>query len=362
MKHIAMIGTQFLGVPAEKGGAIELLSFDLAKLLAGKDYKVSYFSVQGEKEFKKNSLEIIRFPAKKTSGILFNFFVFFKLLFKKTDAIYLSGCSMLPAAFLLKKLKKIPLIYHEFNHNPWIEKDNFVYDFLAEQSIRHSDKIIVPTNFIKKKIIELNANNQQIGNKIFVLHNFIDLKEFPKTKPLKAKEIVFVGRIVKHKGLETLVDSFNNISPEFPEWRLKIFGEIKDRQLFQKISKKFNGTISFQEGIERKQLIQKLSSSSIFAMPSTQEAFGLAFLEAMTCWNACIGAKIDSVKELIEENETGFLINAMDKEDLENKLFLLLSKKELREKMAEKARKKAENYSLQGLSQKYCDFFQEAIK
>jgi len=97
-------------------------------------------------------------------------------------------------------------------------------------------------------------------------------------------------------------------------------------------------------------------------MPSTQEAFGLAFLEAMACWNACIGAKIDSVKELIEENETGFLINAMDKEDLENKLFLLLSKKELREKMAEKARKKAENYSLQGLSQKYCDFFQEAIK
>ncbi|MDO8537281.1 MAG: glycosyltransferase family 4 protein [archaeon] len=359
MKHISMIGTQFLGVPAQKGGAIELLSFDLAKLLAENNYDVSYFSVQSEINLKEKNIEIIRFPAKKTSGILFNFFVFFKMLGKKTGAIYLSGCSMLPVALALSRLKRIPLIFHEFNHNPWIEKNNFAYDFLAKQSIKHADKVIVPTEFIRKKIIEFDSSTK---NKIIVLPNFLDLKQFPKKMPEKSKQIAFVGRIVKHKNPELLIDAFSAVAKDFPEWKLKIFGTIDDQILFKNISKKFNEKISFSSGIERKQLIQELSNSSVFVLPSTQEAFGLAFLEAMACWTPCIGARIDSVKEVIKENETGFLINALDEKDLSAKLTSMLSQKQLRETMGKNARKKAETLSIDFLSPKYLNFFKEVIK
>lgn len=364
MKHISFIGTQFAGVPAQNGGAIELLSFDLAELLAQNNFEITYLSVEAQKQQQmnkknKNNPEIIRFPLQKVSGIIFNFFVFAKLLPKKSNAIYLSGCSMLPSALLLSRLKAIPLIFHEFNHNPWIQKNNFFYDFLAKQSVKHADKIIVPTEFIKKKIIEFDKS---LKEKIIVLPNFIDLKEFPSNAPEKKNEIVFVGRIVRHKNVDLLIEAFESIAKDFPEWKLKIFGSIDDRKLFEKISKKFNETISFHSGIERKELINHLSTASVFALPSTQEAFGLAFLEAMACWTPCIGARLESVKEVIEETETGFLVNGSSSNDLSNKLFLLLSQKKLRKTMGEKARKKAETLSMQSLAPQYLDFFKGATK
>ena len=106
MKNVCMIGTQFIGVPAVKGGAIEYLSFELAKGLAKKGFNVSYYSVLSEstKEICIKNLHIVRFPAKRVNGILFNLFVFFSALAKNLDLIYFSGCSVLPAAWLLAKI------------------------------------------------------------------------------------------------------------------------------------------------------------------------------------------------------------------------------------------------------------------
>ena len=83
-----MIGTQFIGVPANKGGAIEFLSFEIAKGLSEKNFSISYFSVDPSIEFSSKNLSVERFPLKKTNAFFFSLFVLYKSLFKKFDAVY----------------------------------------------------------------------------------------------------------------------------------------------------------------------------------------------------------------------------------------------------------------------------------
>ena len=69
-KKVCMIGTQFIGVPTNSGGAIEYLSFNIAKGLSEKGFEISYFSVDPSIKFSPASenLVIERFPLKKTNG------------------------------------------------------------------------------------------------------------------------------------------------------------------------------------------------------------------------------------------------------------------------------------------------------
>jgi len=351
MKNVCMIGTQFIGVPAVKGGAIEYLSFELAKGLAGKGFNVTYYSVlsEGREEICIKNLRIVRFPAKKVNGILFNLFVFFNALAKGFDLVYFSGCSTLPSAWLLAKIKGIPLIYHEFNHNPWVGGKNFVFDWLSRKSVKLSDVTVTPSNFIKRKIIELIPSAKK---KLFAVHNSIDLKEFPKRMPEKKKRIVFVGRILEHKGLHYLIESMKELRGNYPEWALSIIGpkgefNREDEGYYIKIKKMINDfelkeKVFFKGQLPRKELVKELSSASLLVLPSSEEAFGLVLVEAMASFTPCIAFDSGATREIIEDNKNGFLVENGNQKGLNNKIGLLAKNNELRRRFSLNARKAVE--------------------
>jgi glycosyltransferase involved in cell wall biosynthesis len=62
------------------------------------------------------------------------------------------------------------------------------------------------------------------------------------------------------------------------------------------------GRVSFSE------LPGLLAQSSVFALPTLREPFGIAFLDAMACGLPCIGTRIEAVPEIIREGETGLLV------------------------------------------------------
>ncbi|PJA21544.1 MAG: hypothetical protein COX63_00060, partial [Candidatus Diapherotrites archaeon CG_4_10_14_0_2_um_filter_31_5] len=262
-KKICMIGTQFLGVPANNGGAIEYLSFNIAKGLSDKGFEITYFSVDQSIKSKQNFV-IERFPSKKTNGFFFSLFVLFKTLFKKSDLIYVSGCSMIFAGLILSKLKRIPLVYHEFNHNPWVKPRNKFYDFLAAFSVKNSDYVIASSKFIKESILIKTGVNPA---KLFLVSNFINLKEFPLNPAKKERKILFVGRLVKHKGIDLLIKLAEQ--KEFREWVFE-FGcpepfSSEEKKYFKKISllAESNKRILFKPNLSRKDLIREFSSASV---------------------------------------------------------------------------------------------------
>lgn len=113
--------------------------------------------------------------------------------------------------------------------------------------------------------------------------------------------ILFVGREFQRKGGPILLDAFARLRRRVPTARLLVAGpRRRPRSLPEGAF--FLGPVAFEE------LPALLSQSTVFAMPTLAEPFGLAFLDAMACGVPCVGTRIEAIPEIIREGETGLLV------------------------------------------------------
>ena len=81
------------------------------------------------------------------------------------------------------------------------------------------DKVYCVSEFIKKKFLIGVVDH---FNKVVVLHNGVIRKQ--KKMPKKQKQIIYVGRVVKEKGVDLFVDAIKEIYEDFKDWNFKIIG------------------------------------------------------------------------------------------------------------------------------------------
>ena len=118
-----------------------------------------------------------------------------------------------------------------------------------------------------------------------------------------------VGRLDKQKDHATLIQAFSKISPDFPNWQLKIVGDgplRKDlEELIEALDLQDNVTLP---GVT-KAIDTEYASADIFVISSTYEAFGLVTAEAMSHGLPVVGfADCPGTNELIENNVSGVLV------------------------------------------------------
>ena len=71
----------------------------------------------------------------------------------------------------------------------------------------------------------------------------------------------------------------------------------------------------------------------VFALPSTEESFGIVYLEAWMCRKPVIGGRISSTQCVIDEGVDGLLADPHDAEDIAQRIIELLSDRDKRERM-----------------------------
>ena len=145
-----------------------------------------------------------------------------------------------------------------------------------------------------------------------------------------APTVLFVGIDFERKGGKVLLEAFSLVTREIKNARLMIIGpELsnppKGVECLGLISK------STKEGIEK--LSEIYCKASVFVMPSYYEPFGIAFLEAMAHKLPCIGTDICAIPEIIDHNQTGFLVKVGDHKELGKRIVQLLKDKAGAEEM-----------------------------
>lgn len=171
-----------------------------------------------------------------------------------------------------------------------------------------------------------------------VIYNAID---FPKSKGLTTDNARFVignaGRIVAQKAQHYLIEIAKILIAKQLDFEIQIAGEgpkfdalkqlIEEENLSQHIT--LLGFVkdmdNFMEGID------------VFVSTAIWEGFGFVLAEAMTHKKPCLAFNISSNPELIQPNETGFLIPPFQLNVFAEKLLLIANDKDLRKKMGEKA-------------------------
>jgi glycosyltransferase involved in cell wall biosynthesis len=127
---------------------------------------------------------------------------------------------------------------------------------------------------------------------------------FPETAPRRddGRTIVFVGKDFARKGGFVLLDAFARLRGAFPKARLVIAGaQAPD-------ARRIPPGVFFLGQVGLEELPALLSQSTIFALPTLREPFGIAFLDAMACGLPCVGTRIEAIPEIVREGETGLLV------------------------------------------------------
>jgi L-malate glycosyltransferase len=92
---------------------------------------------------------------------------------------------------------------------------------------------------------------------------------------------------------------------------------------------------------EQDALVPLLSAADVFLLPSTQESFGLAALEAMACGVPVVASRVGGVPEVVEHGVSGFLHPPDDLDGMAQSVRELLTDDELRRRVGDAAARAA---------------------
>lgn len=139
----------------------------------------------------------------------------------------------------------------------------------------------------------------------------------PKNKT--RNKILFVGRDFKRKGGYVTYDAFVRLKDEIKELELYVAGPCTDP-----IHDPIEG-YHFMGDCDKTKLMELYNKCDIFCMPSYFEAYGLVFIEALSCGLPCIGRNCYEMPYFIEEGVTGELICDDDAAALASKIQKILN-------------------------------------
>jgi len=125
---------------------------------------------------------------------------------------------------------------------------------------------------------------------------------FPETAPRRddGLTVAFVGYDFTRKGGRVLLEAMALLRERLPKARLLVAGAPTPEHV--------PPGVAFLGPVEAEELPGLFAQSTVFALPTLQEPFGLAFLDAMACGLPCVGTRVEAVPEIVRDGDTGLLV------------------------------------------------------
>jgi N-acetyl-alpha-D-glucosaminyl L-malate synthase BshA len=218
---------------------------------------------------------------------------------------------------------------------------------LVKFSIEESDGVTAVSRFLKEKTL----TNYNINKEIEVIPNFVDTQLY---KPMQddcirkrlaaegEKILVHTSNFRQVKRVTDVIKIFDIVQKEIPS-KLLLIGDGPDRSECERLTRQLdlNDKVKFlgkQEG-----LVEILSCSDLFLIPSQSESFGLAALEAMACGVPVISSSVGGLPELVKHNESGFIAEIGDVERMAKYAIDLLTNEKKYKIFSKNSRERAVN-------------------
>ena len=215
-------------------------------------------------------------------------------------------------------------------------------------SIEQSDGVTAVSESLKRdtyRALELRRSIQ-------VIPNFVDCARYRRT-PLDElrqrlcppdrydKLIVHMSNFRPVKRAEAVVEIFRRIQAGIRA-RLLLIGDGPDLANVSRLAHDLGLAHDVVALGEQDQVVPLLSVADLFLLPSAQESFGLAALEAMACGVPVIASNVGGLPEVIDDGINGFLKDVDDLDGMAKQAMTLLKDPHLHQRVADAARRKVE--------------------
>ena len=183
-----------------------------------------------------------------------------------------------------------------------------------------------------------------------VLPHAIELRRFQYLRPedrQAAPRVLFAGRVVPQKGVETLLRAIPELRQTVPEVTLTIAGPVEPqyaRALYELgVSLDVSECVTVTGRRSHDEMVQLYETHTVLAFPSEwDEPFGIVLVEAMASGLPIVSSGAGGSREIVTDGVNGLVFERGDASDLAKKLSALLSSATLRSRLAHQARADAE--------------------
>jgi glycosyltransferase involved in cell wall biosynthesis len=218
-----------------------------------------------------------------------------------------------------------------------------LYIFLERLAARFCERIITITEderleYLKRKIGE--------EKKVVTIYNGIDIKRYPGDgKKVRAElriaqralVVGFVGRLEEVKGPHLFVDAAILIGSTHPQTYFLMIG---DGPMKEKLIKRAQRVPRFHFVGHSEDITDAIAALDLIIIPSLNDGFNLVAVEAMASSKPIVATAVGGLPEVVGEG--GTLVKPDDTKGLVQQAIQLINKPELRKKLGEKGRKRAE--------------------
>lgn len=220
-----------------------------------------------------------------------------------------------------------------------------------------STQLVTVSQYSKREIVSLGIDPKRIT----IIQPGVDWDklDLPPKPPSDELHIITLGNIAPRKGTSYLVEAFVKLAR--PNTHLHIVGafawaEDPYNETVKQLAEKSGmaDRIHFHGRLAQDEVHRLLCQADIFAMPSLQEGFGMALLEAMHYGLPVVTTNISALPELVEDGVNGLLVPPADSAALAKALERLIDSPSLRQSLGNEARQRVEGrYGWETRGQKF---------
>ena len=243
----------------------------------------------------------------------------------------------------------------EFFSERWLRRSiiHRLYKFGMNWALRNADLVRTETNRLAEFLVEtLKIPSDRLVN-IFVvpspesIDSLISAKGHETRKNLlqnKYEQIVlFVGRLVDAKDLPNLLRAARIVINNHPKTLFAIIGEGPERGRLEKLCRELDiaNNVRFLGATPFDEVTSYYAACDVFVLSSWSEGFGRVMMEAALAKKPVVATDVGGARITIIDNETGYIVEVANSEQMADRIQRLLGNPQLAQKMGLKGHEQA---------------------
>lgn len=232
-------------------------------------------------------------------------------------------------------------------------------------SINKSDGVTAVSNHLRHQTCE----QLKIKKEIEVIYNFIDFSRFSRLNkehfrkaiaPEGEKILVHTSNFRKVKRIEDVIKTFEIVQKKIHS-KLLLVGDGPERPRLERMSREL-GLLEHVRFLGKQDAIEEiLAVADLFLIPSENESFGLAALEAMACEVPVISSNAGGLPEVNIHGVTGFLADVGDYESMAQHALMLLENEALLKTFRHNAVEQARKFDISIVLPQYEIYYEKVV-
>ncbi len=199
-------------------------------------------------------------------------------------------------------------------------------------------------------------------DKIKVIPNGVDINKFSPSKR-RDNVILYVGSLIKRKGVNYLIEAFAMLADIYPEYSLVIVGDGVDSVALRTDVQKraLSSKVIFTGSLPPDLVRDWMQHAQVFVLPSIEEGLGVVLLEALACGTPIVASAVGGIVDVVSD-DVGYLVSPANPEELKRSIEILIQDANIWEKMSKNARNKAvREYDWKKIANQFSVIYQKML-